>query len=1082
MSISDLSVDRPVTITMIVMIILVVGVLSLSKLGLDMMPDVDFPTVSVVTRYDGASSEDIEKLVTRTVEGAAAGVNGVVSVTSVSQEDSSFVMVSFEWGTDLDAAAQDLREALGLIEALLPEGADDPMVLKFSLTALPVLSYGVTGMEANTVALREYTEDLLTQRLERIDGVAGVVLMGGQSREIQIDVRRSSLDATGMSLDTVVQAVAAQNMNMPAGRVIEGREEFLVRTLGEFADLDTMRGTVIGMTREGAIIRVSDVAQVGEGLADMRNAIRMGGSEGLYLMVNKRSGANPLTVASKVKKELAKIQDELPDDVKFHLIMDTGQQIESMASNVGSTGVVGGILAIIFMFGFLRSARPTMAIALAIPLSLLMTFIPIYVTGETLNMMTMGGLLLGIGMLVDNAVVVIENIFRHLENGVPRKEAARRGAKEIGMAITASTLTTMAVFLPLFFGGGLAGQLVRGLAMVVAFALGASLLVALTIVPMLASVFFSPKEAARAKQSAASFHRFRDFYARVLRFCLHHRWKTLGMTTVLMFGSFGAMAFTGATFMPAADQPIVMGKVSFPVGTPWADTDRAVKRIEEFARTLPGIQTVGSSVGVNEDDLGASLSEMSPAGVHEAQVFVRLATERDQSQAQILEALRAGSPRTDNMTVEFFDMGGMMTGGNAAKPVKVQVRGAELDILVATGNQVAEAIKQVEGITEVSTSFEDAKPERHLIVDRDKAATYGLSVAEVGRAVETATQGRIAGLFRSGGNEEPIRVRYEAGSRSSFDDLDRILIPTRTGFAVPLRQVATFESGTGPVKVLRDDQTRQVSVYANIQGRDLGSVFGDIDDALGPIRASMPRGYFLHYGGTYEDMMDAFVQLLGALLLAILLVYMVMASQFEAFVHPLVIMMTLPLAMIGVAGALLVTGTPVSVVTFVGLIMLAGIVVNNGIVLVDFINQLRREGMDRREAIIEGGATRLRAVLITSGTTVAGLLPMALTPARGGEMTADMALTVAGGLTASTFLTLLVLPVIYEVLDSWGGKGRRLMIRIVHGAEEADRLESGVMEAVRPAAARSMDMPDQVQEVQPFEVGPPGLLPAGGAS
>jgi HAE1 family hydrophobic/amphiphilic exporter-1 len=1041
MSLSDFSVDRPVTITMIVMIILVVGALSLSKVGLDMMPDVDFPTVSVVTRYEGASSEDVEKLVTRTIEGAVASVNGVVGVTSTSQEDSSFVLVNFEWGTDLDAAAQDMREALGLVEPLLPDGAEDPMVLKFSLSAIPVLSYLVSGMEGNTVALRDYLEDTLTQRLERLDGVAGVVLMGGRDQEVQVRVRRNALDATGLSLDTVVQALAAQNLNLPAGRVVESRNEFLVRTLGEFGDLETIRQAVVGMQRDGTPVRVRDVATVEMGLEDLRNAIRSAGVDGLYLMVNKRSGANPLKVSQKVKDELAAIQRELPEDIGFNLVIDTGSQIENMASNVSQTGLLGGFLAIVFMFGFLRSLRPTFAIAAAIPLSLLVTFIPIYIVGETLNLMTMGGLLLGIGMLVDNAVVVIENIFRHLEEGTERKEAARKGAREIGMAITASTLTTMAVFLPLFFGGGLAGELVRGLAMVVAFALGASLLVALTIVPMLASVFFSRREALKAQESSAAFERVKAGYERVLRWCLSHRWVTLSLAGVVMVGSLGGMGILGAEFMPSGDQPVVMGLVKFPVGTPYGDTDRAVKRIEEFARTIDGVATVGSSVGVNEDDLGAGLSEMSPSGVHEAQVFVRLADERARGQAAILEELRAEAPATEGMTVEFFDMGGMMFGGNQAKPVQIQIRGAELMTLRRAGDRVAETIAGIEGIKDVSTSFKAAKPERHLVIDRDKAASYGLTVAEVARSVETATQGRVAGLYRTAGDEHPIRVRYEAGDRSSFADLDRIVVPTRAGFAIPLRQVAAFQDGMGPVRIHRDNQSRQVTVYANIEGRDLGSVFGDIDDALVPVKQGLPRGYRIDYGGTYEDMVDAFIQLLGALALAILLVYMVMASQFEAFVHPLVIMVTLPLSIIGVALALGVTATPVSVVTFVGLIMLAGIVVNNGIVLVDFINQLRREGVERREAIVKGGSTRLRAVLITSGTTIAGLLPMAIAPARGAEMTGDMALTVAGGLAASTFLTLVVLPVVYEWFDSMGGSVRKLMVRLVHGADEAAALD-----------------------------------------
>jgi HAE1 family hydrophobic/amphiphilic exporter-1 len=1050
MRLSDFSVDRPVTITMIVLIIVVIGLLSLSKIGIDMMPDVDFPTVSVATRYDGASAEDIEKLVTRPIEGAVASVNRVSGVTSVSREDMSFLMVSFEWGTDLDAAAQDLREALGLIGPLLPEDADEPMVLKFSLTALPVLSYGVRGMDGNTTALARYLDDSLVPRLERTDGVAGVVLMGGVNREVQVSVRRASLEAAGLSLPQVQQALFSQNMNVPAGRVVEGRSEYLLRTLGEFEDLDAIRNSMVGVGRDGTVVRVRDVAEVTLGYADIRNEVRTNGSAAIYMMINKRSGANPLNTAQAVKEELAAVQKELPGDIDFDLIMDTGQQIEQMSSNVGRTGLMGGLLAIVFMFAFLRSVRPTMAIAVAIPLSLLVTFIPIYVLGETLNLMTMGGLMLGIGMLVDNAVVVIENIFRHLEAGEDRKTAARNGAQEIAMAITASTLTTVAVFLPLFFGGGLAGELVRGLAIVVAFALAASLMVALTIVPMLASVFFSPGEALKAAQSEGRFRRFQQRYERVLRWCLTHRKMTAAVVTALFLASAGALPLVGATFMPAGDQPMLMGLVKFPVGTPYAETDRAVRRIENWVRELPETLTVGASVGINEDDMGAGLSEMSPKGVNEAQLFIRLRNERSTSGPEILEKLREGAPKMEGMTVEFFDMSGAMFGGNAAKPVQIQVRGTDLGVLMDRATEVAAAIQGIDGVTEIATSFQEAKPERHLHIDRDKAASYGLTVAEIAHAVEAASQGVVAGQYRVDGDEHLIRVRYEASDRASFDDLDRIVVPTRAGFSIPLRQVATFESGFGPVQINRDNQSRQVAVYSNIEGRDIGSIFKDIDVVLAPIKANLPLGYRIDYGGQYEDMVDAFISLVGALMLAILLVYMVMASQFEAFVHPLVIIVTLPLSLIGVSLTLLATGTPISVVTFVGVIMLAGIVVNNGIVLVDYINQLRRQGMERREAVVLAGVTRLRAVMITSGTTIAGLLPMAMFPGRGSELTADMAATVAGGLAAATLLTLVVVPVVYEWFDTIGVWGQKKLMRTIH-ADEVEAEES------LQAAARQAD-------------------------
>ena len=1036
MRLSDFSVDRPVTISMMVLIVVVVGLMSLSRLGLDLMPKLDFPTLSVVTRYDGASSEDIEQALTRPLEGAVASVNRVSKIKSISQEDSSILLIEFEWGTDLDAAAQDLREAIAMVEPFLPEEAGDPMVVKFSLSAMPVLGYGVSGLDGDPITLKSFLDDNVVPRLERLDGVAQVLVMGGPTREVVVDLDRSRLDAAGLPANQVAQMLMMQSLDLPAGRLLEGGEEFLLRTLGAYDSLDEMRGAAVGAGPTGTPILLSDVADVHMGVKDVRNITRTNGSRSLIMMINKQSGANPLQVSRRIKGELKAIKAELGDQIQLNLLMDTGVQIQAMATNVTQTGLVGGLLAILFMWFFLRSGRPTFAIAMAIPLSLLVTFIPIYVTGETLNLMTMGGLMLGIGMLVDNAVVVIENVFRHLEEGEDRIQAAKQGSAEVGLAIMASTLTTLAVFLAMFFGGGLAGQLVRGLAMVVAFALAASLMVALTIVPMLASVLFNRNTATHGG-AHSWFEPLRDGYARLLRAALERRWLSLVVVTVLVIAAAGVTPFLGAEFLPAADQPLIIGKVKFPVGTPLSYTASAAERIEQAAMAVPGILTVGLSVGVNEDDMGAGLSDMSPAGVHEAQLFLRLKKDRSVSQQEVIAQLREVSPQIDGMSLEWMDMAAAMMGGGGAKPVQVLLFGDDLDDLRRIGNDMLEAMDGVEGLKELDLSLKVAKPERHLRVDREAARSFGLGIAQIARAVETASLGRVVGLYRDGSEEYAIRVRYGQQDRSSVDSLDRILVPLQLGGAVRLSQVAHFEEGFGSMRIDREDQSRRITVAGNLDGRDLGSVIADVKAATAGIRAAMPPGYTTEIGGTYEQMMDAFKTLAAALALALLLVYMVMASQFEAFLQPLVIMVTVPLALVGVVAGLLVTGKPMSVVTFVGVIMLAGIVVNNGIVLIDYINQLRKQGMDRREAVIAGGATRLRAVLITSGTTITGLMPMALFPGRGAELTGDMAVTVAGGLAASTLLTLLVVPIVYELMDSVGQWFGQRLQRIFHADEPA---------------------------------------------
>jgi HAE1 family hydrophobic/amphiphilic exporter-1 len=1054
MSLSETAVRRPVTMVMVLLITIVIGVMSFLRLGLDLMPDIDFPTVTIMTKYPGAGSEDIEKRLSRVLEGAVATVQRVTSVKSYSQEGMSYVLVEFEWGSDLDAAANDLREAIGLVEAFLPDGADEPLVVKFSLGAFPVLGYGVAGMGGDVVALNAYLEDALLPRLERLEGVAQAILLGGPKREVHIDLDRPAVENTGVTIDQVVAAIASQNVETPGGALVQDGEEFHVRATGAFESLRQVEETVVGMGKTGALIRLRDVANVRMSVADSRNKNRTSGQDSLILFINKQSGSNPLDVARRVKKELAAVQKELPKDVVFSVIMDTGHQIEKVADNLVEDGSIGGVLAVAFLYLFLRSWRPTFAIAIVIPVSLLATFVPMYLMGETLNMMTMGGLMLGVGMLVDNAVVIIENVFRHLEKGSDRKTAAAFGAKEMGLAILASTLANVVVFLPLYFGTGLAGELVRGLAAVVFIAQWASLAVAIIIVPTIASLIFSPRDAQRAAHASERFNQFTRRYERVLRWSLVHR-KTVGaVTTLIVVGSAALLPTVGADFLPKMDQPMVIGKLKFPVGTPMEVTERASRAVEEMVRSQPEVETVGVSVGVNEDDAGAGLSEFNPTGPHEAQLWIRLREDRQTSQEEFMARLRKDAPAQDGVSVEFLDMGQAMMGGGASKPIEIKLFGDELPVLQRLSEDIAQAIDAIPGVDDVDTSLREGRPERHLDVDREKAASYGLTVGEVARTLEAATLGLPAGLFRIGGDEFVMRVRYDRAGRATTRDLERVRVPTRAGFSVPIGQLGQFREGSGPVRITREDQARRVSIRAALtEGRDIQSVIGDVRKALEPVRAKLPLGYRIEFGGTFEQMQEAFVTLAGGILLATLLVYMVMAAQFEALLHPFIIMVTLPLSIVGVALAHIVTQTPVTAVTLVGFMVLAGIVVNNGIVMIDRVNELRRDGVPRMEALVQGCLTRLRPVLITSGASVSGLLPAIVWADKGAELTRDLSLAIAGGLTVATMMTLVVLPVVYEILDDWGDAAKRRILRLLH----ADEVEAPPLPA--DAAARLASEP-----------------------
>ena len=1036
MSITDVSVDRPVTITMLVMIVVVIGVLSFTKLGIDLMPDVDFPTLTVMVRYPGAQSEELEAIVAKPYEGAIAAVNGVKKIKTISQEDVTFILVDFVWGTDLDAAAADIREQVAWIEPYLPADVESPIVIKFSLASMPQAFYLVNGLE-DTVVLKKMMEDTVQARLERLDGVAQAAFMGGRTREVQVNLDRSSMLGSGVGSDQVMMALAYQNMNMPAGRLIVDREELLLRTVGVYENLDDIRNTTVGVSRaSGAPVKLGTIADVDWGTKDVRNKVRSGQFESVMFMVQKESGANPLQTRREYMAELEEVKKLLPKEIEFGLLFDIGKIIASLGKSVAQNGIIGALLAVIIMYLFLRNIRPTATIAVVIPLSLLATFIPIYVSGDTLNMMTMGGLVLGIGMLVDNAVVVIENIYRHIESGKGRVQAAKIGAREVGMAIIASTLTTVVVFLPIVIGGGLAARLARGLALTVAAALFCSLFVALTIVPMLASVFFSNKGIQDSLKGGRLFARFKARYRGLLTWCVGHRKTTMAGVAGLFILTIMTTPFVGAEFMPSSEDPFLMAKISMPVGTALQETEAAAIRVENVISQYPDVLTIGSMMGVDENDPGAGMQESNPTGPHEAVVFVRLKDKKDRETAsndELKTSIRENLPDVQNMDVEFVDMGGGF-GGSVA-PIDIKLYGNDLDVLRDWAERIAESIEDVPGIVDVDTSLRAAKPESHIIIDRSKAGNYGLTVGQVASAIKTATLGTVATRYREGGDEYDVRVRYGESFRDTEAAMRQILVPLPMGGTIPLSQVAVLQSGEGPVQITRENQTRRVSITANLENTNLGKAMGEVTKRVNPIKKQLPVGYMLEFGGEYEDMMTTFGQLLMGLALAILLVYMVMAAQFESFSHPFTIMFTMPLALIGVIWIFLLTGTNLSVTSFIGVIMLAGIVVNNGIVMIDYVNQLRKQGMELKEAAIEGATTRLRPVMITSLTTMFAMVPMAFFKSEGSETMAPLALTVIGGLGAASLFTMVVVPVVYIIIDNIAAKGGRLWAWIFHRDE-----------------------------------------------
>ena len=1029
MKLPEFSVKRKVTASMMAMILVVLGAISFTRLGLDFFPDLEFPTVSVITSYPGASSEDIENVLTRPLEQVVSAVNRVKKVTSQTSEGVSVISIEFEWGTNLDFAAQDVRDQIGLSKQYLPEEANDPIVVKFSFSQFPVIFYGITS-DLPAMKLKTVIEDEVAPRLERIDGVASARVFSMDEREILVDVDRASLESRGLTLDQVMMALRSENLNLPAGNIVERYSDILVRTMGEFKDLDDIRRTVVGMTAAGELVYVADIAEVKDTLKEMRYVARIQQQNGAYLIISKRSGANTQIAGAAVKKEIEALKGTVPGNPVFHVAMDQSDMIEQVTTNTVRNAWVGGLLAIGLLFLFLRNWRPTFVISLAIPLSIITTFIALYAAGYTLNMLTLGGLALGIGMLVDNAIVVIENVYRHLEEGEGADEASIRGAGEVGMAITASTLTTIAVFFPMVFASGITGKMTQALGLSIAFSLIASLFVALTVVPLSTSLLFRSKKSLKSIAKAPEERQFakaKALYRKWLAAALHHRRWVVGGTLLVFVGSLGIVPFLGTEFMPAQDRDMIMLKVRMPVGTALEETDRVVGLVENIMAAMPEITMISAQVGSQaEQDASDAASSFSNAGTHEGLLWVGLVKreKRKYSDKEILEQIRRKLPNIRGVKFESVDMSQMLLGG-ASAPVEIKLFGKDLPMLKGQADQIVQLISGVEGIRDLTHTLAAGKPEVRIRIDRERAYRLGLSVYQVANTVQTATLGKVATRYREGSDEIDVRLRFKEKYRDSLDEVRGIPLRTAAGQTIYLEQVADIASGEGPIMINRENQARRVSITANIVGRDLGSVVRDVKGRLAGFEKGLPPGYFLEYGGAYEQMQDAFLILAGAFALALLLVYMVMASQFEHFVHPFIIMFTVPLGIVGVIFGLFVTGRTVNLAAMIGVILLAGIAVNNGIVMIDYVNQLIKRGVDKREAVLQGATTRLRAVLLTALTTILGSLPMAFSRSSGSEFRAPLGVAIVFGLTATTFLTLFVIPVIYSIVNRIRFKERK---------------------------------------------------------
>lgn len=1034
MTIPEFSVNRRVTIAMFALILVVLGIWAVWSLGLDLFPDIEYPMVTVTAAYPGAGSEEVEQNLTEPLERFVGTVNNLKEISSVSREGYAMLMLEFEWGTNVDFAAQDVREALDQGMDFLPEDVDRPIVSKFDVSMMPVMSIAVYGMD-DTRELKKLVEEEVAEKLKRVDGVASVLVFGGDEREVHIYMNALRMRELGISTDDVTMSLAAQNMNMPAGNIEVGHQELLLRTVGEFESVEEIRNIVIGMTDFGEPIYLRDVADVRMGILEQKGDVRANRESAVGMVVYKQSTSNTVSVGRRVKKAMEELWPTLPENVEYDYGMDMEDWISDVGTSTSFNAILGGLLAVIMIWLFLRNWRPTFAIAIAIPLSVVATFIPLKLGGFTLNIMTLGGIALGVGMLVDNAVVVIENIYRFIEKGKTRIEASKIGATQVGMAITASTLTTIAVFLPMVFSSGLAGQLTRGLALTITFALLCSLLVSLTIVPMIASLLFRKE---KKHKKARFFEKIKRRYHKLLAWAVDNPGKMIIILVIAIALTAATIPFVGTEFFPKSNDDMVMMTIKLPVGTRIQETDRIAKKMEEVLFSFPATDRIMTLVG----ETGMGGGGFGPEGSNEAFFMIALHEDRKITSGEYQEKVRAKFPDYDGVDIEISDMD--MTGSSGGGDIDIKIFGEDLEILRDYSLEIAELVREVEGAADVRSSVEEGKPEIEIKIDKQKAMQMGLPVMSVASQIRTLTLGAVTTRLRDdAGDEIDVRVRLRETERQTLDDIKKLPISTPMGEMVPLNEIASFVEGAGPVQIQHEQQTRVVHVYANRQGRDLGSIVTDIEKKIQPVTSRFGPGYDYEISGEQEQMQDAFKDLMIAMIFAIILVYAIMSSLFESLVQPLVIMITLPLAALGVVWIFLISGATLSVVSFVGAIILAGIVVNNGIVLVDHTNKLRQEGLCQKDAIVQSGLDRIRPVLITAITTMIGMFPMALATGSGSELRSPMALTVIGGLATATILTLFYVPIFYKIADKFSLETQRKFVSILHGEEEANGITNG---------------------------------------
>lgn len=1021
MKIYETSVKKPISTILIFIGVIVFGLFSLKGLSIDLYPEMDMPAITVMTTYSGANAADIETNISRILEDNLNTVDNLDKITSESSDNISLIQLEFEWGSDLDAAANDVRDVIGRVQSQLPDEADIPTIFKFSSSMIPVVILYATADESYP-ALNKILDDKLVNTLNRIDGVGAVSLMGASEREVQINVDPRKMEAYNLSVEQLGQIVRAENIDTPSGNIDIGQQTLSIRSKGEFASSDELQDIVVA-TREGREIYLKDIAVVKDTMKKVTLDERINGQTGVRIIVQKQSGANSVAIAKAVQDMIPAIQKTLPPDIQLGVVVDMSESISDSISSLSETIMYAFLFVVLVVLFFLGRWRATFIIILTIPVSLIVAFIYLKVVDSTLNIISLSSLSIAIGMVVDDAIVVLENITKHIERGSTPKEAAIHATNEVWLAVIATTLVVVAVFLPLTMLTGMAGIMFRELGMIVTIVTVVSTVAAITLTPMLSALLLKFQQTHTYKGLGIVFKpidkaldNLDSGYAKILTWSVRHRTLVLSVSVLIFASSLFLLKEVPSEFFPKTDDGRIGAKIKLEQGVSVDYSMVIARQIDSLiAAKYPEVSVVSTSTGsADEDNIFAAMQ--GTGGSHVIDMTMKLPRKslRDRTIFTISDSLRADLDKIAEIAQFTVTAGG--GGMGSESDISVKVFGYDMNLADATAKELRDRFKTIKGATDVELSRDDMRPEYRIQFDRKRLGYYGLSTATASAAVRNRINGLLASKYREDGDEYDIYVRYDEQFRKSIEDVENIIIYNPKGEALRIKDVGKVIEEFAPPTIERENRERVVSVNITLSGAAMSEVIADIEKEMAQV--DIPEGLYVQVGGTYEDQQESFADMMTLLVLIVILVYIVMATQFESFRMPFIILFSLPFAFTGVFLALYLTNTPLSIIALIGAIMLVGIVVKNGIVMVDFANLLRERGESLSQAVINAGKSRLRPVLMTTLTTILGMFPLAMSVGEGSETWQPMGIAVIGGLTFSTVLTLVVVPIVYTIFGA----------------------------------------------------------------